>query len=255
MHLMQSVFQPLLTIDRVEADDDEKRFVLKATGGGFLAKLLGLGTKATVTVNETGFRLQKTRFGSDEVVFIPRGQIATTVRVVARPVELLVFGLSMMGLAVVNLGASQVARGGGDTFGPMVAIFALLGVVLLVAYFLSKRRITLGVGATGGTVESLKLKADEDSLEEIRAGMKILEAFLTAPVSAPAAVAAPAAPSRSTAGWVPVADPAAPADAQPEAFVVTCASCGSQMNVPAAAAGKRVRCSSCRGVFVAERGA
>ena len=252
MHLMQSVFQPLLTVDRAEADDDGNRFVLKATGGGFIAKLLGLGTKATLTVNESGFRLQKTRFGSDEVVFIPRGQIATTVRIVARPVELLVLGIVMMGLAVLNLVASQMARRGGDAFGPMMAVFALLGVVMLVVYFISKRRITLGVGATGGTVESLKLKADEDSLEEIRAGMKMLEELLVTPLQTAAVVAARPAPSGG-AGWavVPNASPAEPAQ---EGFVATCGNCSSQMSVPAAAAGKWVRCSSCREVFVAERG-
>ncbi|MFO0825784.1 MAG: hypothetical protein U0792_22135 [Gemmataceae bacterium] len=57
MQLIQGVFQPVMTVDDVEADPESGYFKLKASGGGFLAKMLGLGTTATVTVDANGFRL------------------------------------------------------------------------------------------------------------------------------------------------------------------------------------------------------
>ena len=44
-------------------------------------------------------------------------------------------------------------------------------VIFLLAYFLSNKRVIVGVLSTGGTVESVKLKASAADLEDIRDGM------------------------------------------------------------------------------------
>lgn len=98
----QTVFQPMMTVHGIKADADTQRFTIKAAGGGFLANLLGLGTRSSLTVDENGFRLHKTTFGADERTYIPRSQIASTVHVVMKPVELLILGF--VTLPIVGFG-------------------------------------------------------------------------------------------------------------------------------------------------------
>ncbi len=222
MPSLQTIFQPMMRVRGIKADADAQRFTIKATGGGFLANLLGLGTKASLTVDENGFRLHKTTFSADEKTYIPRAQIASTVHVVMKPVELLILGLVTLPL-----------------FG--------FGIILIIVYFLSRRRVIIGVISTGGTAESVKLKASDDELEEIRDGMAILEELIRGRAeeeesdSADRRPLAPIAEVRH-AKPMPVSNPGLP-------HVIPCPSCGTRMSIPPGAAGRKVRCGSCREVF------
>ena len=238
MAMFQTVFQPMMKLRSVEADASEPLFRVKATGGGALAQMLGMGSKASLTINEEGFRLQKTTFGSDENTYIPRQQIASTVCVAMKPLEMLVLGLATLPL-----------------FG--------LGIIFIVMYFIGRRRVIVGVVSCGGTVESLKLKATDDQLEDIREGMAILDDLIrerggssaerSERPERPAKAAEEKGPSKP---WdeprkpKPVPAPApAPAPAADATRIISCPACGTRMSVPASAAGRKVRCTSCREVF------
>ena len=232
---IQALFQPQMTPTAIETDSD--RFRLKAEGGGLFAKMLGMGTTSSMVVDATGMRLKKSTFAGEELTFIPRHQIASTVYVVQKPVELLVLGLA--------------------------TLIAVIGIVILIVYFFSKKRVLVGVLSTAGTVEVLKLKANEDDVAELKAGMAFLESLLQmAPASSAAASPVrteemPAAPPPPTARRSPSPPPppappppvaaAAPADAGTQ--IINCPSCGTQMSVPQNALGRKVRCVSCREVF------
>lgn len=222
MPSLQTIFQPMMTVRGIKADADARRFTIKATGGGFLANLLGLGTRASWTVDENGFRLHKTTFSSDEKTYIPRPQIASTVHVIMKPVELLILGL-------------------------LTLPFFGFGLILIIVYFLSRRRVIVGVISNGGTAESVKLKASDDELEEIRDGMAILDELIRGEAdekssdSAERRTVAPIA-EVSYAKPKPVSNPSLPQ-------VIPCPSCGTRMSIPAGAAGRKVRCGSCREVF------
>ncbi len=230
--MMQTMFQPMMDVEKVTADDE--RFRLKATGGGFLAKMLGMGTKATVTADASGFRLQKSTFGQEENIFVPRSHIASTLYIVSKPLEFLVLGLVTLPL-----------------FG--------LGLVFILVYFLSKKRIVIGVVSSGGTVESVKLKANTDTLDDVREGMKLLEELIR-PVRAERndsdsktvsddAQTRPAAPSPSRGKALPL-----PPSTVAETIDADCPGCGARISLPATSVGKRVRCPSCREVFTASGG-
>ena len=226
MPTLQMLFQPLMDIDRIEADAEEGRFRLRATGGGFFAKLFGMGTKAVVTADSHGFRLQKTTFGADENTYIPRSQIASTVCVVAKPLEFLVLGLFTL---------------------PLLG----LGLIFLLVYFFAKRRVIVGVVSSGGTVESVKLKATVDHLDDIREGMKILERLLRDEATPGPPTAVTAQPARPVAARPARSPPPPPPPVAGNSTLITCPSCGTRMNLPASAAGRKVRCTSCREVFTA----
>jgi predicted Zn finger-like uncharacterized protein len=229
---IQALFQPVMNATAIETDAD--RFRLKAEGGGLFAKMLGMGTTSSMVVDATGMRLKKSTFAGEELTFIPRHQIASTVYVVQKPVELLILGIA--------------------------TLIAVIGIVLLIIYFTSRKRVIVGVLSTAGTVEVLKLKANEDDVAELKAGMAFLESLLQ---MAPAAVAAspvrteemPVAPTarRSFSPPAPPAPPPPAAAAAPVADagtqIINCPSCGTQMSVPTNALGRKVRCVSCREVF------
>jgi len=217
MPLLQTMFQPMMDINKIDADADNSRFRLKAAGGGFFARLLGLGTKATITADAHGFRLQKTTFSVDENTYIPRTKIASTVCVVTKPLEYLILGLLTLPL-----------------FG--------LGLIFILVYFFAKKRVIIGVVSTGGTVESVKLKATDGHTDDIRDGMEILEGLIRDESSA----------GRTT----PQATRARPASAPPqpqaeETNIMSCPHCGTRMSIPVSAAGRKFRCTSCREVFTA----
>lgn len=213
MPTIQSMFQPMMDIERIDADPDERRFRLKATGGGGFARMLGLGSYATITVDETGFRMQKKKFGSDETTFVPRGKIAASVCMVMKPLEWLGLGVTLL-----------------PFFG--------IGLIFLIAYLFAKKRIIVGVLSDGGTMESVKLKAKAANLEDVHEGMRILEELLMETAAAPRANS--------------------PSHSQPPAVeqkVVTyCPHCEAKMSLPASGIGRKVRCLSCREVFMAEAG-
>lgn len=233
---LQAVFQPTMTATSIEAESD--RFRLKAQGGGFFAKLLGMGTASSMTVDAAGMRLKKSTFAGEENTFIPRHQIASTVSVVQKPVELLLIGLMTLPL-----------------FG--------LGLIFFIVYFFAKKRVIVGVLSTAGTVEVLKLKANKDDLSDIRDGMTVVEQLLQAGSPASSALPparteemapAPAA-GRSRGTFTPPAPPAAPPPpADTGTHLINCPSCQTQMSVPGNALGRKVRCVSCREVFRAEAG-
>jgi predicted Zn finger-like uncharacterized protein len=232
---LQAVFQPVMTATAIETDAD--RFRLKAEGGGFLAKILGMGTTSAMSVDAAGMRLKKSTFGGEEHVFIPRHQIASTVYIVQKPLELLLLGLILL---------------------PALG----LGLIFFVVYFFSKKRAIVGVLSTGGTVEVLKLKANADDLSDIKSGMALVEQLLQmgGGVSAPSPVrteempAAPPPPPRRS--FTPPAPPPPPPPPAGDAtHIINCPSCGTQMSVPGSALGRKVRCVSCREVFRAEAGA
>ena len=247
MAQFQLVFQQQMKIRGIEADASEPLFRVKAVGGGAIAQMLGMGSKASITVNEDGFRLQKTTFGSDENTYIPRQQIASSVCLVMKPMELLVLGLATLPL-----------------FG--------LGLVFILIYFFSRRRVVIGVVSVGGTVESLKLKANDDELAELREGMAILDELIRTrggaaperserperPAKAAVEEKTPAKPwdeprkpksvsgSASAPALRPPPTPAADAGGT---RIICCPACGTRMSVPASATGRKVRCTSCREVF------
>ena len=234
---LQAVFQPVMKVTGIETDDD--RFRIKAASGGFLAKLLGMGTASSLTVDSTGMRLKKSTFSGEEHTFIPRHQIASTVYVVQKPLELLILGL--------------------------MTLMVLVGIVLLIIYFFfSKKRVIVGVISSGGTVESLKLKATEDDLAEIKAGMAFVEQLLQAGGGSTPAPPPPPPPSKS--GVAPsftarqqqksvAASPPPPPPTEGGTHIIACPSCRTQMSVTDATLGKKVRCVSCREVFRAEASA
>jgi predicted Zn finger-like uncharacterized protein len=225
--LLQTIFQPMMTVRGLKADAAERKFQVKATGGGFLANLLGMGSKATLTMDEHGFRLNKLTFGSDEKVFIPRPQIASTVYVIMKPVELLVLGLMTLPIGI--------------------------GLVLLIVYFFARRRVIIGVVSTGGTVESVKLKANDDELAEIREGMAVVEELIRVRPGAESEDSGEERPPRrlSEPSRGASAPAAAPASAPGVPRIVPCPSCGTRMSIPPSAVGRKVRCGSCREVFSA----
>ena len=236
---LQAVFQPVMKVTGIETDD--ARFRIKAASGGFLAKLLGMGTASSLTVDSTGLRLKKSTFGGEEHTFIPRHQIASTVYVVQKPLELLILGLA--------------------------TLVMLVGIVFIIIYFFSKKRVIVGVISSGGTVESLKLKATADDLAEIKAGMAFVEQLLQVAGGGSAPPAAPpptsksgVAPSftarqqqKSAAAAPPPPPPPPPSDGG--THIIACPSCSTQMSVTDATLGKKVRCVSCREVFRAEASA
>ncbi|HUR55733.1 MAG TPA: hypothetical protein VMZ71_16465, partial [Gemmataceae bacterium] len=191
---LQAMFQPVMKVTGIDTDSD--RFRIKAASGGFLAKLLGMGTASSLTMDATGLRLKKSTFGGEEHTFIPRHQIASTVYVVQKPLELLILGL--------------------------MTLIMLVGIVFLIVYFFfSKKRVIVGVISSGGTVESLKLKATEDDLADIKAGMAVVEQLLQLGVGAAPTPARteelPAAPSRAHRSFIPPAPPAPPPPPPPPA--------------------------------------
>lgn len=137
---------PAMNLEAVDVSHDPKRFRLKTKSDG-LGK-----SKAMLKVDATGFRLQQTRFTADEMTYVPFSMIASTVYVVAKPWYLLVIGLITLPLIV--------------------------GLFFLIGYFVAKKQIIVGVVSAGGNVEALKVKAKGASLEEIRAGMKVLDDLL-----------------------------------------------------------------------------
>jgi hypothetical protein len=216
MPTMQTMFQPMMDIERVDADPDGQRFRLKAMGGGAFARMLGFGSYATITVDETGFRLQKKKFGSDETTFVPRAKISSTVFMVMKPMEWLGIGMALLPI-----------------FG--------IGLIFLIAYLFAKKRIIVGVLSDGHTLESVKLKAKPANIEDVREGMQILEELLMGTAAAPP-------PSRSSENFE------APVAAVEEKVVTYCPHCEAKMSLPASGIGRRVRCLSCREVFTAEAG-
>lgn len=255
-----ALFQATMKTDRVEAESDARRFRLKATGGNFLTAILGISPRASLTADAHGFRLQKTTFGSEENTYIPRNKIASTVSVVVSPVQYLIAGI--MNLFVAGLMLLMLAFTKADVTVPLV-MFGLIGVVFIILYFVSNRRVVIGVISTGGTGEVVKLKANENQLADIREGMKILEGLIrddsvpaapslpddreedAPPPRRPAAVAAP-----SRGKFTPTPPPPPPPAAD-ETSIITCPSCGTRMSIPSSAAGRKVRCTSCREVFTA----
>lgn len=222
MQLIQGVFQPVMDVEDVEADPDGGYFKLKASGGGFLAKMFGLGTTATVTIDANGFRLQKTSFGADENVYVPLAHIATTVRIIAKPTEFLALGM-----------ATLVVWG--------------LGLIFLLIYLFSKKRIIIGVVSSAGTAEALKIKVDEKTLKDIRQGGKILERLLNERTLEPAP--APERKSRPSRE-----EPAAREESAPwasEGVMTQCPNCGTRISIPSGSIGKKIRCTSCREPFTA----
>lgn len=234
MPMIQSIFQPMMEVDRVDADPDGGRFRLKAHGGSFFTRMLGLAPKATITVDETGFRLEKTKFGSEETTFIPMSKIASTVYMVMKPIEFLGFAFSCVVFGLPFFAARDV---------PVVVPLGLLGLALIfvLVFFFGKKRTIVGAVSAGSTVESVKLKAKAANIEDIREGMRILEELLMDTASAPP-------PSRSSE----YSD--APVAAVEEKVVTYCPHCEAKMSLPASGIGRRVRCLSCREVFTAEVG-
>ncbi|MBA4189896.1 MAG: hypothetical protein C0467_18080 [Planctomycetaceae bacterium] len=224
MQVIQGVFQPVLSVDEIESDPDAGVFQLHASGGGFFARLFGMGTNAIVTIEPSGFRLQKTTFGAVESVYVPLSHIASTVRIISKPLEFLVLGLFTL---------------------PIWG----LGLIFLIVYLFSKKRLIIGVVSSGGTVESLKVKADDKTIKDIRNGGKILEALINQRSSQMSAVAAEPVPVPRAA---PVREEAAASPPWMESTVVTvCPSCGSRQSVSATSVGRRIRCANCREAFTA----
>jgi predicted Zn finger-like uncharacterized protein len=252
MPLLQTLFQPSLKVKSTKADAEGRRFHVKAVGGGFFARLFGFGTDSSLTVNEDGFRLEKTTFGMEETVYIPRSKIASTLCVVSKPVILLVIGILML----LGGGGSLLAIALSNARVSHIPSFLLIGVglIFLVIYFLSRRGVIIGVVSTGGTVESMKLKASDAQLETIREGMDLLELLIREGSESPPSDSEPAGPrspwsSGSRAAKAAPAAAPAPAAESGGMRTIACPSCGTRMSVPAAAAGKKVRCVSCREVF------
>lgn len=214
MSVMQAMFQPPMDVERIDLDEDAQRFRLKATGGGAFARMIGLGSKATLTVDATGVRMHKSKFGSDETVFVPRSKIASTVCVLSRPMEFLGLGVALLPI-----------------FG--------IGLIFLILFFVLKKRIVVGVLSDGHTLEWVKLKGNFDMLEDIRDGMRILEELLRGQQREPYPLS----------DLEPI--PALPVD---EKAITYCKHCGAKMSLPTSSLGRKIRCPACREPFTAEAG-
>ena len=230
MPMIQSIFQPMMEIDRVDTDPDAQRFRLKAHGGSFFTRMLGLAPKATISVDETGFRLEKTKFGTEETTFIPISKIAATVYMVMKPVEFLGFAFSCLVFGLPMFAA--------DVPAPVPLAILFLGLIFVLVFFFGKKRTIVGAVSAGSTVESVKLKAKAANIEDIREGMRILEELLMETAAAPR--------SRGSQYSEP--------PAVEEKVVTYCPHCEAKMSLPVSGIGRKVRCLSCREVFTAEAG-
>ncbi len=228
MPLMQAMFQPPMSIEAIKADTDEREFRLRAKSGNFLANLFGMGSKSTITMDHMGFRINKSTFGSDETTYIPRSHIASTVHVVAKPMEYLILGLLLL--------------------------IVLVGIIFLLMFLFSSRRVIVGVISTGGTVEALKLKVSPKQIEQIKEGMAIMEAIVQEGVKSSNSSPAPQRPTEEPRRPQATASSSSSASAltfaEPTGTLqVNCPGCGTRLNVPVAMAGRKVRCSSCREII------
>jgi predicted Zn finger-like uncharacterized protein len=220
---MQMIFQPIMKTKGVEVDPDAQTFRVKAASGGLMA-MLGMGSKGSFAMDSNGFRLKKSSFSMDEDTYIPRDKIASTIFVVTKPMELLILGLAT------------------------IALFGL-GIIFLIAYLLAKKRVIVGIVSDAGEPESLKLKASTEQLEDIREGMRLVEDLIQIDAGASSERRSSSPPPALESRRSKSSSSSSSASESNGSFITSCPSCATQMNVPAAAAGRKVRCTSCREVF------
>lgn len=248
MALLPTIFQPVQKIDKIDADTRDRRFRLKATGGGFLANLIGLGSKAALTADAEGFRLRRKRFGQEDSTFVPRHHIASTVYVVMmKPLLLLFQGLffTLVGVGTLLLGPNKDA--GTITAGILLTV----GIVSVVLYIVSRKRVILGVISTGGTVETIKLKVNADELTDILEGVAILESLVQdrAAPERPERTERPEKPREPSPAAEPRRSRRSSTADEGDTRRIACPGCGAHLTVSSGMAGKKVRCSACQEVM------
>ncbi|MFO0825785.1 MAG: hypothetical protein U0792_22140 [Gemmataceae bacterium] len=162
----------------------------------------------------TGSACKKTSFGADENVYVPLAHIASTVRIISKPTEFLALGLATL-------------------------IIWGLGIIFLLIYLFSKKRIIIGVMSSAGTAEALKIKVDDKTLKDIRQGGKILERLLTERTLEPA----PSPERRSRPAREEVVAREDPAPWASEGVTAQCPNCGTRISIPIGSVGKKIRCT------------
>ncbi len=118
----------------------------------------------------------------------------------------------------------------------LATLFIVVGIVFIIAFFLARRRFIIGIISTGGTEETLKLKASGSEMEELQEAVAVMEELVR---SRAAASAGRQLEERSEG----------PPSERSQQATVTCPNCNSRMKAPTSMAGKKVRCASCREPF------
>jgi hypothetical protein len=122
-----------------------------------------------------------------------------------------------------------------------------LGVIFIVAYFLSKRTVTLGIIVDSGTTETLKLKASTAQFEELQEVAAILEELVRAETPS-AGDGGGKGKSQATASHGAAAGAAAAPSRPPQVETISCPSCQTNLQISSAHRGQKIRCPACREV-------
>ncbi len=244
---LYQLFQPTLVIVSLRVDPSKQRARVEARRSGFLAFLLhalGLGNQEVLAVSPAGFRKERSSFSGEQKVYCPRQHVSSSLYMMNKPVELLALAFMALafGISLVAAGrAAEALRGIG---------FGLLGLagLLVLLYFLSRKRVTVGFVTDAATVESLKLRVTGPELDELQDVVHLIEDLLRGDGAAepsPPDRATPAATVDDDAAGRFAARPAPPGGAE----VVACPHCQTRMQITAAHRGQQVRCPGCREVF------
>ncbi len=247
-------FQQALTITSLKANVSGQKAQIQARPSGIWATilhLLGLGSVHIYSISPAGFRKEIARFSGDHKVFVPRRHVSASVFVSSKPVEYLAIAFAFVIFGLGGLGAP----GDGKLVFFLIGMAVAAGMVLV--YFLTARRTTLGIITDAGTEESIRLKASGSDLEDLRDVIDIIETLIRTNEGDTSADKTESSesdrvrgkPRESASDWAGQAGGRSLAAVEDE--IISCPHCGTRMQITAAHRGRQIRCPSCRDAFQA----
>jgi hypothetical protein len=230
-------FHPTLKILSLDVDANGLTVQLTARRDGLVAavmEMIGLGTQSTMTMDSHGFRKLSSSFTGEERVYCPASHISASVYMLTKPVVMLLIagGLFFTSMPMLIAGRETM---------PVALGFIAIALILVVAYFFTSKKVTLGIITDAQTAEVFKLKANEDQRALLEQAIGVMETLIRDSLA-----------GRTPGGLAPSAPTSAPAfrPAPSAPGTIQCPSCRAALNPGSMRSGQQVRCPSCTQVFV-----